>query len=384
MDERSIFLTVRNETQNDRRAALLDQCCQGDSRLRGRVERLLRADGCSNCLLDDPILSLAGVDSSLIHAINSESQALLATRPVFPRELLGIAAPATRPGSIGRFGDFEILEILGSGGFGFVLRAEDSRTGTIVALKVISPHLVETPSARERFVREARAIAAVVHPHIVRALAVEDKPLPHLVMEFLSGETLQRRISSESRLPVALVCQIGSQIADALTAVHAAGFVHRDVKPENIMLLDIPAFPNAKLLDFGLARCVDEAGVTPKGFVLGTPLYMSPEQVKQAQLDHRSDLFSLGSVLYTMLAGTPPFRGPSILDTFRRIREETPVSLADVRPDLPADLCSCVHKLLARDPDDRIQSAAEARALLQNWSYEDESGNKVDQSRCDR
>src|SRR5205814_9742171 len=174
-------------------------------------------------------------------------------------------------------------------------------------IKVMAPQLAASATARRRFTREARAAAAVTHDHVVTIHAVEDAgPLPHIVMQFVAGTSLQDRLDRTGPLPLAEVLRIGMQTASGLAAAHAQGLVHRDVKPANILLEN--GVERVKLTDFGLARAADDASLTHSGQVAGTPAYMSPEQAEGKPVDARSDLFSLGSVLYAMLAGRPAFR----------------------------------------------------------------------------
>jgi serine/threonine protein kinase len=177
----------------------------------------------------------------------------------------------------------------------------------VVAIKVLAPALASSGAARQRFVREARAAAAVTHDNVIDIHAVEDDgAVPYLVMQFIDGRTLQEKLDRGGPLPLKEVLRIGLQVAAGLAAAHAQGLVHRDVKPANILLEN--SVERVKITDFGLARTVDDASLTQSGFIAGTPAYMSPEQADGDKVDHRSDLFSLGSVLYTLCAGHPPFR----------------------------------------------------------------------------
>ena len=212
---------------------------------------------------------------------------------------LDFLQPSTRPDSLGRIGHYEVLEVLGKGGFGIVFRAFDETLQRVVAIKVLAAQIAATSPARKRFLREARSSAKVRHENVVQVYAVEEQPLPYLVMEFIPGETLQQRLDRTGPLETPEVLQIGRQIAEGLAAAHAQGLIHRDIKPGNIL---IEAGPNqhVKITDFGLARAADDASMTQSGFIAGTPMYMAPEQAHGDKLDHRADLFSLGSVLYTM------------------------------------------------------------------------------------
>src|SRR5262249_40967530 len=276
---------------------------------------------------------------------------------------LDFLAPPSRAGSLGRLGHYEVREVVGRGGMGVVLRAFDEKLHRVVAIKALLPELANTGSARQRFVREARAAAAVTHDHVIDVHAVEDAgPVPYLVMQFIDGLTLQEKLDRTGPLPPKEVLRIGLQVAAGLAAAHAQGLVHRDVKPANILLEN--GVERVKITDFGLARTVDDASLTQSGFVAGTPPYMSPEQANGAKIDPRSDLFSLGSVLYTLCAGHAPFRAETPMAVLRRVCEDTPRPLREVNPDIPDWLAALITRLHAKDPAGRFQSAAEVADLL--------------------
>ena len=212
---------------------------------------------------------------------------------------LGFLAPATRPDSLGRIGHYEVLQVLGQGGFGIVFRAFDDVLHRVVAVKVLSPQMAATSPARKRFLREARSSAQVRHENVVQVYEVGEQPLPYIVMEFIPGETLQQRLDRTGPLDVAEVVRIGRQIAEGLAAAHATDLIHRDIKPGNVLLEARPR--RVKITDFGLARAADDASISQSGIIAGTPMYMAPEQAKGETLDQRADLFSLGSVLYQMV-----------------------------------------------------------------------------------
>jgi serine/threonine-protein kinase len=241
-----------------------------------------------------------------------------------------------------------------------------------VAIKVLAPHLAANPAARRRFAREGRAIAAVRHPHIVAVHSVDEaEGLPCLVMEYVPGDSLQERLDARGPLPVADVLRIGLQVARGLAAAHAQGLVHRDVKPANILLEGEPGAlatgGRVKLTDFGLARAVDDVGLTQSGVVAGTPQYMAPEQARDEPLDARADLFSLGSVLYALCAGEPPFRASSTPAVLRRICDEEPPPLRAANPAVPAWLADLIASLHAKDPTRRPASAAAVARLLEQY-----------------
>lgn len=266
---------------------------------------------------------------------------------------------------LGRLGSYEIVEVIGRGGMGIVLRGIDSRLNRVVAIKVLAPELASNPNARRRFYREGQAAAAVSHDNVVTIHAVDDhERLPYLVMEFVAGESLEECIRRAGPLPVESILRMGRQAALGLAAAHEVGLVHRDMKPANILLEN--GIQRVRITDFGLARATDDVSMTQTGTVTGTPLYMSPEQAGGEKIDHRSDLFSLGSVLYTMCTGRPAFRAQTTLGVIKRVCEDTPRPIRDVNPDIPQWLADIIDRLMAKQPDDRIQDAAELAELLGN------------------
>jgi hypothetical protein len=203
----------------------------------------------------------------------------------------------------------------------------------------------------------------VAHEHVVDIHAVEDAgPVPYLVMQYVAGTSLEERLRRGGPLEIKEVLRIGLQTALGLAAAHAQGLVHRDVKPANILLEN--GVERVKLTDFGLARTVDDVSVTQSGVVAGRPLYMSPEQARGEAVDHRSDLFSLGSVLYAMCTGRPPFRASSLMAVMRRVCEDTPRPVREVNPDISGWLEAVIARLHAKDPAARYQSAAEVAGVL--------------------
>ncbi len=271
---------------------------------------------------------------------------------------------SSAPEAIGRIGEIDILEVIGRGGMGVVLKGYQPELKRLVAVKVLAPHLAVSGPARQRFGREAQATAAILHPNVVPILTVHSTgKLPYLVMPFLACESLQQRISRQGALDLIDVLRIGLQTAQGLAAAHAQGIVHRDVKPANILLE--MGVDRVMLTDFGLARAIDDASITRTGLIAGTPQYMSPEQARGEALDARSDLFSLGSVLYTMATGRPPFRAESTYGILRRITDSHPRPAPEVNPDVPVWLASIVDKLLAKEPAQRFATASEVALLLE-------------------
>ncbi len=276
---------------------------------------------------------------------------------------LDFLSPSTNPGPLGRLDHYEVLEVLGRGGMGVVLKARDTALQRIVAIKVLAPQLATNANARKRFIREAQAAAAVSHDHVVTIHAVsETNGVPYLVMECIRGQSLQQRLDRERPLDLKEILRIGMHAARGLAAAHAQGLIHRDIKPANILLEN--GVERVKITDFGLARAVDDASLTQSGIVAGTAEYMAPEQACGEPLDHRSDLFSLGSVLYAMCTGRSPFRASSMAAVLRRVCDDTPRPIREINPDIPTWLAAIIAKLHAKDPEDRFDSADEVAELL--------------------
>jgi TolB-like protein len=266
---------------------------------------------------------------------------------------------------------YHITAAIGAGGMGEVYRANDTKLGRDVALKVLSAQMAHDPNRLARFQREARSVAALNHPHIVTIFSVEEAEGVHfLTMELVEGQSLERLIPAGG-LPVERIVEIASALADALTAAHEKGIVHRDLKPANVMLTDDG---RVKVLDFGLAKDVRAdkssdatqtfAGQTAMGVVMGTPTYMSPEQVAGRVLDHRTDIFSLGVILYEMASGRRPFEGASSAELASAILRDTPRPLSEFRADLPEELGMLIQRCLDKDPQDRFPSARDLRDAL--------------------
>jgi WD40 repeat protein/serine/threonine protein kinase len=273
-------------------------------------------------------------------------------------------APPQRCGELGRLGPYRVLGVLGKGGMGVVFRGEDPRLVRPVALKALKPGLAASDSARRRFLREAQIAAAIEHDNIVTVFQVdEDRGIPFLAMPLLKGETLADRLDRGGPLPVRELLRIGREIAQGLAAAHERGLIHRDVKPGNVWLEANTG--RVKLLDFGLARSMDhESRMTAVGTVVGTPSYMAPEQAKGEDADTRSDLFSLGAVLYYAGTGTLPWRAATLTSAHGAVEVDQSQLRVDLNPRLPPGPAELVMKLLATNPAERPQSArAVAEAL---------------------
>ena len=289
--------------------------------------------------------------------------------------------PATDPAYLGRLAQFDVMRVIGRGGMGIVLEAFDSRLQRNVAVKVLDPDLADDELARQRFCREARSAASVTHENVVAVHQVEkseEHGLPYLVMQLVAGESLEQRLTRDRLMPVREIVRIGLQAAQGLAAAHAQGLTHRDIKPGNILLE--PPNDRVKLTDFGLARIAEDVKLTRTGFVTGTPLYMAPEQALGQDADPRSDLFSLGAVLYEMCAGQPPFTGPSTLMILKQIAEARHRPLRELNPNIPNWLSETIDRLLAKKPEDRIQNAAQLAELLEyEWALMKTTSDEVPQ-----
>jgi formylglycine-generating enzyme required for sulfatase activity len=275
---------------------------------------------------------------------------------------LPFLTPPQAADELGRLGGFRVLRILGAGGMGLVLEAEDPLMLRRVALKVMRPEVAVQAQARQRFLREARSAGRLSHDHIITIHHVgEDNGVPFLVMPLLQGEPLAQRLRREGRFPLDEVVRIGREMAEGLAAAHAAGLIHRDVKPANVWL-EAPG-GRVKLLDFGLARLAEmDEQLTPSGGVVGTPAYMAPEQAS-GQVEARTDVFSLGVVLYQMTAGRRPFPGPDLVSIVAQWLQHDPLPLGRIRPEVPAPLSELVQRMLARTPGQRPAARAVAQSL---------------------
>lgn len=273
-------------------------------------------------------------------------------------------APPNDESSLGRLGNHDIQAVVGYGGMGVVFKAYDERLRRIVAIKALNRGLASSSTARRRFIREARAAAAINHPNVITIHAVEDHfDQPFLVMEYVDGGSLRDRLRREKRLDPIEVLRLGSQIAAGLAAAHAQGVIHRDVKPGNIMLEN--ALERVKITDFGLARvAIDNVELTSRGLAVGTPAYMAPEQVTGDKIDSRADLFALGCVMYAMLAGHSPFHGKHALEVAHKVKEHNPPALGEIDERTPQFLSEIVMRLLEKDADRRFQSAMELANVL--------------------
>src|SRR6516165_7734534 len=359
MTEETIFATAL-EKPADARAVYLAEACGNDEVLRKRLEGLLAAsEKVGNFMANPAVTPAVQLADTEALPVSADRDAKATNSDEEPLTFLG---KSTRPDSLGRLGHYEVLQVLGRGGFGIVFRAFDEMLQRVVALKVLAPRLAATSPARKRFLREARSSAQIRHENVVQVYEVAEQPLPYLAMEFIPGETLQQLLDRVGPLDVPETLRIGRQIAEGLAAAHAMDLIHRDIKPGNVLLEG--GQHKLKITDFGLARTADDASISQSGIIAGTPMYMAPEQALGQTLDQRADLFSLGSVLYQMVAGRPPFRANSAVAVLKRVAEDQPRAIREIIPETPQWLCDIIAKLHAKNPADRYQSAREVADVL--------------------
>ena len=350
------LLDVALELEPDKRAAFLDDACAGNEILRKEVEKLLDSDKQEDSLMDSPALQAAS-------------------------EFL-VQPPASRltPGE--SIGPYKILSLLGAGGMGEVYRSNDTRIGREVAVKILPSHFSQDPDRLRRFEQEARAAGMLNHPNVVAIYDTGSKNgSPYLVTELLQGEGLDQKLRGHP-LPVRKAIDYALQIAKGLSAAHEKGIIHRDLKPGNIF---ITKEGRVKVLDFGLAKLTHpEASLSPSaplentdltdtGVVLGTIVYMSPEQVRGLKVDHRSDIFAFGAVLYEMLSGKRPFSGESQIEVMHAILKTDPSEFLQINPKVPAGLERIVRRCLEKDPDHRFQSTRDLAFALESLSSASDS-----------
>ena len=306
-------------------------------------------------------------------SLRREVESLIAAHEQAHTKFLASPVDQQKEPAIGdRLGRYEILARIGAGGMGVVYRAADTKLGRAVALKVLPPEMARDPERLARFQREALSVAALNHPHIVTLHSVEEVDGTHfLTMELVEGQPLDRLIP-QGGLPVDRILDVAGAIAEALAAAHDRGIVHRDLKPANVVVTDEG---RVKVLDFGLAkeihaaRSADENTLTLSGstgaeIVMGTPAYMSPEQIAGRAIDHRTDIFSFGAMLYEMTIGQRPFRGQSPAELASAILRDTPQPLSELRPGVPEGLERIVERCLQKNAADRFASARELHSVL--------------------
>jgi serine/threonine protein kinase len=258
---------------------------------------------------------------------------------------------------------YRVEGTIGYGGMATVYRGFDPQLHRPVAIKVLHHHLARTGSSRQRFLREAQSAAAIAHPNVIPIYGVHQAAgKSFLVMPLITGGSLQQRIDREGPIGLEDMLRIALQIAEALDAAHTRGVIHRDVKPANILLED--GNKRVVLSDFGLARTLDDAAITASGLIAGTPAYMSPEQARGEIVDHRSDLYSLGSVMYAMCTGHSPFQATSTLKILREVSSEVFPTVHRYQEQLPIWVDGLIARFTNREPNQRLENAAAAKELI--------------------
>jgi serine/threonine protein kinase len=318
-------------------------------------------EACADCrfvvenLADD---DLAALVRSAASSVSGQLPPTRFSESMHERKLADLAAVfANHP-------RYQIIELIGRGGMGVVYKARHKLMERMVALKIISAHLLDNPGAIERFRREVKAAAALSHPNIVTAFDAESVgEFTFLAMEYVPGRSLHQVVSEDGPLPVARACKCVRQTAQGLQHAFENGMIHRDIKPPNLMLT---AQGRVKILDFGLARLRDHTGsLTGSDSIVGTPDYLAPEQADNPRsVDIRADLYSLGCTLYFLLTGQPPFPGGSVMQKLKAHAERQPKSITTLRPEVPRELEQLLERLLAKSPDQRFQTPAELVAAL--------------------
>ncbi|HVL50830.1 MAG TPA: protein kinase, partial [Actinomycetota bacterium] len=257
---------------------------------------------------------------------------------------------------------FEIESLIARGGMATVYKGTDLTLGRTVAIKILSEELASDPSFVARFRLEAQAAASLTHPNIVAVYDTgSDGDIHYIVMEYLEGRTLHQILNEEGPMPPAEVASIGAEVAHALAEAHGKGIVHRDVKPGNIM---IGPRGTAKVMDFGIAKAATAGALTQVGSILGTVAYLSPEQARGEPVDGRSDLYSLGTLLYQMLTGKLPLKGDTYVEMVNKLNTQAPPKPSEANPEVPTKLDAVVMRALAKDPEERYQSGGEMAADL--------------------
>jgi eukaryotic-like serine/threonine-protein kinase len=344
------------ELAENKRSAFLEKACAGDEGLRREVESLLAQEEQAGSFIEAPALAMAAQGQAQDHAHSWAGQ---------------------------QMGSYKILSLLGSGGMGEVYLARDSRLDRTVALKILPAQVASDQDRMRRFTREARAASALKHPNVTHIYEIgESEGVPFIAMEYVEGKTLAAKISGRPLKPAEIV-EIGLQVADALDDAHSKGITHRDIKPANLMLT---RRGEVKVLDFGLAKMTRPEGQnvssdistvmsTASGVVMGTVKYMSPEQMLGQEVDHRTDIFSLGVVLYEMATGTLPFKGDTATALSDAILHKQPTAPGRVNPELPIDLDRIILRALEKDRELRYQTASDLRAELKRLKRELDSAS---------
>ncbi len=317
------------------------------------------------CLGNPATLAVGPKAAPSLSLAAAPAASAVAEAPV-PAGAFPFLRPPQAPDEIGRLGHYRVLRLLGRGGMALVFQAEDTTLRRQVALKVMKPQLTADLEPLQRFLREARVMAAIKHEYLVTLYqAGQEGDAVYLAMELLEGQSLEERLHTGAPLDTTEIVRVGREIAVGLSVIHRQGLVHRDIKPSNIWL-EAPR-GRVKILDFGLARSVERgSSLTPTGTIVGTPAFMSPEQARGDKLDTRSDLFSLGAVLYYLCTRTPPFQsGGDILSALRALALHEPRPVEQLNPAVPSALAALVRQLMAKNPAQRPASAEEVAARLE-------------------
>src|SRR5262245_10401415 len=335
------------ERAPEERTSFISEACGGDDSLRREVEALLAADGQAESFIEAPAYAVAA--------------------PLLVED--------ETPSPMGKIiGHYQVISLVGRGGMGEVYCARDTKLDRVVALKILPKEMSVDWERMRRFSREAKAASALNHPNVAHIYEIgEENGMSFIAMEYVEGQTLAAKINGQP-LETTEIVEIGLQIADALDEAHGKGITHRDIKPANVMLT---ARGQVKVLDFGLAKITQPSAQvvasdtsttekTAPGVVMGTVPYMSPEQALGRDVDHRSDLFSLGVLLYEMATGRLPFAGANTSETLDRILHSQPDAMARFNYDVPAELERIVRKCLEKERERRYQSARELLVDLKN------------------
>lgn len=369
-------MKTRNESEHltdEVLAQLLDE----HSTFHGTPAQTAHLDTCENCqsriqlMAADPWWWTEGVESLVngSEVTQGESYDSMLSGPQSVLDSVSdigeVLQNSAHPEMLGRLDEYEIERLIGVGGMGIVFKAFDRELNRAIALKALLPRLASYGPARKRFSREARAAAAICHENVVAIHRIQSNAkTPYLVMPYVNGGSLQTLVEEQGPLDMLEVVRIAMQVARGLEAAHEQGLVHRDIKPANILLEN--GCNRVQITDFGLARAADDASLTRTGLIAGTPYYMSPEQARGGSIDVRSDLFSLGGVLYFLIAGRPPFRADHAMGVLNKICQEPAKEIRELNPDVPQALAFAVHRLLEKQPDRRFQSASEVASFMQS------------------
>lgn len=316
----------------------------------------------------DPTFAATLSQAPSMNASNDETKDAALNPPQPPANVeMPQFDPPKKAGEIGVLGKYRILKELGRGGMGGIFLGYDEKLKRRVAIKMMLPKYAENESARARFNREALAAAQIKHENIVVLYDTDEfKGLPYIAMEYLQGASLDEFLKKNPVTGISQTLRVGREVCSALAAAHKLGAAHRDIKPSNIWL-EAP-LGKAKVLDFGLVKWLnpqDEAKLTTSGSIIGSPAYMSPEQARGGKIDHRTDIFSLGAVLYRMSTGQLPFQGDNLMDLLMALGGKDPKPIQQLNPKVPTELADLIHKMLRKNPDDRPQKAAEIADKLQ-------------------